>query len=102
MQWNTNDPFELTLGKFREGLTVEQLKQKIKDEAAKKLKAAQPKKVAPKVVAAETPKKASAATIAAKSQLPYDSSAPVRHVPSSHIYAALFIPSPFYRHWTSL
>ncbi|GAN00828.1 protein ATP11 [Mucor ambiguus] len=59
----------------REGLTVEQLKQKIKDEAAKKLKAAQPKKVAPKVVT-ETTKKASAATIAAKSQLPYDSSAP--------------------------
>lgn len=63
----------------REGLTVEQLKQKIKDEAAKKLKAAQPKKVAPKVVA-ETAKKASASTIAAKSQLPYDSSAPVRFV----------------------
>ncbi|CEP10828.1 hypothetical protein [Parasitella parasitica] len=59
----------------REGLTVEELKQKIKDEAAQKLKAAQPKKAAPKVVA-ETAKKASAATIAAKSQLPYDSSAP--------------------------
>jgi hypothetical protein len=55
------------------------LKQKIKDEAAKKLKAAQPKKVQPKVVA-ETTKKASAATIAAKSQLPYDSSAPVSFI----------------------
>lgn len=71
----------------REGLTVEQLKQKIKDEAAKKLKAAQPKKVVPKV-AAETTKKASAATIAAKSQLPYDSSAPVRCDTLSFIYAS--------------
>jgi hypothetical protein len=62
---------------FREGLTVEELKQKIKDEAAKKLKAAKPKKVEPKVVA-ETTKKASASTIAAKAKLPYDSSAPVR------------------------
>jgi ATP synthase F1 complex assembly factor 1 len=61
---------------FREGLTVEELKQKIKDEAAKKLRAAKPKKIEPKVVV-ETTKKASASTIAAKSQLPYDSSAPV-------------------------
>ncbi len=57
-------------------MTVEELKQKIKDEAAKKLKAARPKKVEPKVLK-ETTKKASASTIAAKSQLPYDSSAPV-------------------------
>ncbi|CAO3622274.1 unnamed protein product [Mucor hiemalis] len=59
----------------REGITVEELKQKIKEEAAKKLQAARPKKVEPKVVK-ETVKKASASTIAAKSQLPYDSSAP--------------------------
>ncbi|GAA5796770.1 ATP11 protein-domain-containing protein [Helicostylum pulchrum] len=59
----------------REGLTVEELKQKIKDEAAKKMKAANPKKIDPKI-AASTAKKASASTIAAKSQLPYDSSAP--------------------------
>lgn len=61
---------------FREGLTVEELKQRIKDEAAKKLKVTKPKNVEPKVVA-ETTKKASASVIAAKSQLPYDSSAPV-------------------------
>ncbi|KAI9362297.1 ATP11 protein-domain-containing protein [Pilaira anomala] len=59
----------------REGLTVEELKQKIKDEAAKKMKASKPKKVDPKIVA-DTTKKASASTIAAKAQLPYDSSAP--------------------------
>lgn len=57
---------------------MEELKQKIKEEAAKKLQAARPKKVEPKVVK-ETVKKASASTIAAKSQLPYDSSAPVRN-----------------------
>ncbi|KAI8059937.1 ATP11 protein-domain-containing protein, partial [Gilbertella persicaria] len=56
----------------KQGLTVEELKQKIKDDALQKLKAAQPKPVQPK----ETAKKASASTIAAKSQLPYDSSAP--------------------------
>lgn len=61
---------------YREGLTVDQLKQKIKEEAKQKLKAATPKKVEPKVVK-DTTKKASASTIAAKSQLPYDSSAPV-------------------------
>lgn len=60
----------------REGITVDQLKQKIKEEAEKKFKAARPKKVEPKIVA-NTTKKASASTIAAKSQLPYDSSAPV-------------------------
>ncbi|KAG2198268.1 hypothetical protein INT47_004352 [Mucor saturninus] len=59
----------------REGITVDQLKQKIKEEAEKKLKAARPKKVEPKIVA-NTTKKASASTIAAKAQLPYDSSAP--------------------------
>ncbi|GAA5812718.1 hypothetical protein MFLAVUS_006176 [Mucor flavus] len=58
----------------REGLTVEELKQKIKDEATKKMKAAQPKKIEPKI--ASTVTKASASTIAAKAQLPYDSSAP--------------------------
>lgn len=62
---------------YREGITVDQLKQKIKDEAEKKLKASRPKKVQPKITA-DTTKKASASTIAAKSQLPYDSSAPVR------------------------
>ncbi|KAL0139129.1 ATP11, mitochondrial F1-ATPase assembly protein [Mucor lusitanicus] len=36
--------------RLQEGLTVEQLKQKIKDEAAKKLKAAQPKKTLDKLV----------------------------------------------------
>lgn len=41
------------------------------------MKAANPKKIDPKI-AASTAKKASASTIAAKSQLPYDSSAPVR------------------------
>lgn len=62
---------------YREGITVDQLKQKIKDEAEKKLKASRPKKLQPKIIA-DTTKKASASTIAAKSQLPYDSSAPVR------------------------
>lgn len=41
------------------------------------MKAAQPKKIEPKI-AASTTTKASASTIAAKAQLPYDSSAPVR------------------------
>ncbi|KAI7902833.1 ATP11 protein-domain-containing protein [Cokeromyces recurvatus] len=57
----------------REGLTVEELKKKMKDEAAKKLKASQPIK---KTIVNETTKKASADTIASKSKLPYESSAP--------------------------
>ncbi|KAI8375602.1 ATP11 protein-domain-containing protein [Choanephora cucurbitarum] len=59
----------------KQGLTVDELKKKMKDDALKRLKAAQPKPVEPKI-AKETAKKASASTIAAKSKLPYDSSAP--------------------------
>ncbi|KAI8994965.1 ATP11 protein-domain-containing protein [Pilobolus umbonatus] len=56
----------------REGLTVEQLKEKIKADAEKKAKEARPVKIAK-----QTPtKKPSPETVAAKSQLPYDSSAP--------------------------
>ena len=65
-------------------MTVEELKQKIKDEALQKMKAARPKKVEPKIVK-ETVKKASPSTIAAKSQLPYDSSAPVRYLMNAFI-----------------
>ena len=54
---------------------MDELKKKIKDDALKRLKAAQPKPVEPKI-AKDTAKKASASTIAAKSKLPYDSSAP--------------------------
>ncbi|KAI9478687.1 MAG: ATP11 protein-domain-containing protein [Benjaminiella poitrasii] len=57
----------------REGLTVEELKKKIKDEAEKKLKNSESVK---KNIVPKTTKKATADTIAAKSKLPYDSSAP--------------------------
>ncbi|KAI8987692.1 ATP11 protein-domain-containing protein [Mycotypha africana] len=62
----------------KEGLTVEQLKQKIKDEAAKKLKAAKPKKVV-NPIAKETSNNShvsAASTMPGKTQMPYDSSAP--------------------------
>jgi hypothetical protein len=63
----------------REGLTVEELKKKIKDEAAKKLEASRPKKAVSKPVEKinKSAEKAAAA-ITAKAQMPYDSSAPVR------------------------
>ncbi|KAI9262052.1 ATP11 protein-domain-containing protein [Sporodiniella umbellata] len=57
-----------------EGTTVEALKNKIKEEATQKLKAARPKPVEPK--ATTTKPKPSPETVAAKSKLPYDSSAP--------------------------
>lgn len=63
---------------FREGITIEELKKRIKEEATKKLKEAKPKKVEPKKDI-KTSVKPSPAAVAAKSQLPYDSSAPVNH-----------------------
>ncbi|KAG0747925.1 hypothetical protein G6F57_002017 [Rhizopus arrhizus] len=59
----------------REGITIEELKKRIKEEATKKFKEAKPKKVEPKkdIKASVKP---SPAAVAAKSQLPYDSSAP--------------------------
>ncbi|EIE80289.1 hypothetical protein G6F46_002334 [Rhizopus delemar] len=59
----------------REGITIEELKKRIKEEATKKLKEAKPKKVEPKKDI-KTSVKPSPAAVAAKSQLPYDSSAP--------------------------
>lgn len=97
-----NTKLELTCPNlfYREGLSVEQLKQKIKEEAKQKLKAATPKKVEPKVVK-DTAKKASASTIAAKSHLPYDSSAPVNKqntTAQDHLLTTPFL----YRLWISL
>ncbi|KAG1443124.1 hypothetical protein G6F56_010788 [Rhizopus delemar] len=59
----------------REGTTVDELKKKLKEEAAQKLKAATPKNVEPKKVE-KSNTKPSPETVAAKSHLPYDSSAP--------------------------
>ncbi|KAI8381189.1 ATP11 protein-domain-containing protein [Radiomyces spectabilis] len=57
----------------KEGLTVEQLKARMAEEAAKKQKAAKPQPVKPKVT--NSAEKV-AATVTEKAKLPYDSSAP--------------------------
>ncbi|KAI8884648.1 ATP11-domain-containing protein, partial [Backusella circina FSU 941] len=61
----------------KEGLTVEELKTKIKEEAAKKLEASRPKKpISKPVQKINKSAEKTAAAITAKAQMPYDSSAP--------------------------